>query len=107
MDILTIRDRYRTDDAVNARWHFLQVDELARLVHRHRTLALSVTQIKGELATGDALGPGCLVELVEGQFNRLACSMPETPVSASERHQHARSVGASWELGDGTEGHQC
>ena len=75
VDILTIRDRYLADDAANGGWHLFQVDELARLVHRHQALALSVTQVEGGLETGDALGPGCLVDLVEGQFDRLACGL--------------------------------
>ena len=75
VDILTIRDRYLADDAAHGGWHFFQVDELARLVHRHQALALSVTQVEGGLETGDAFGPGCLVDLVEGQFDRLACGL--------------------------------
>ena len=98
------RDRHAADDAADDGRRLLQVDQLARLVHRHRALALRVAQVEGQLAAGDAAGTGGLVQLVEGQLHRLRRRLAEAAGRARERHHHARGVRAGRRLGGGGPG---
>jgi hypothetical protein len=97
-------DRHRADDAADDGRRLLQVDQLARLVHRHRALALRVAQVEGELAAGNALCAAGLVELAEGQLHRLGRRLPEAPGGTGQRHHHAHGVRARRRLGLGGHG---
>ena len=92
------RDRHRADDAADDRRHLLQVDQLARLVDRHRALALRIAQVEGELATGDAAGARGLVQFAERQLDRLRSGLAEAAGGTGQRHHHADRVRARWSL---------
>ena len=101
------RDRDRTDDAADDGRNFLQVHQLARLVHRHRALALGIAQVKGEFAACDALRTCGSIELVERQLHRFAGRLAKTPGGAGEGHHHTRRMGTRGRLRRSREGSQC
>jgi hypothetical protein len=65
---------------------------------------LRIAQVEGQPAAGNALGTGGLVQLVEGQLDRLAGRLAEAAGGAGQRNHHARSVRAGGGLGTGAQG---